>query len=86
MCTIYNKLNVCAYILAPPNSDTYRQKLPLGGTYQSDASVTMSSGSASIIPFQYFTLERHPTTNTGIYIRLFAPLDREVSYYTTAMG
>lgn len=60
------------------NPDFYRKQIRIGGTYNFGVNLQLSQGTAAFNPNTYFAFSTAPNSNTGIYIRLIQPVDRDV--------
>lgn len=60
------------------NPDFYRKQIRIGGTYNFGVNLQLSQGAAAFNPNTYFAFSTAPNSNTGIYIRLIQPVDRDV--------
>lgn len=60
------------------NPDFYRKQIRIGGNYNFGVDVRLTQGTAAINPNTFFAFSTAPNSNTGIYIRLIQPVDRDV--------
>uniref|UniRef100_A0A8W8LXK4 Cadherin domain-containing protein n=1 Tax=Magallana gigas TaxID=29159 RepID=A0A8W8LXK4_MAGGI len=59
------------------NPDFYRKQIRIGGTYNLGVNLQLSQGTAAFNPNTYFAFSTATNSNTGIYIRLIQPVDRD---------
>jgi len=59
------------------NPDFYTKQIRIGGTYNFGVNLQLTQGTANFNPNTYFAFSTAPNSNTGVYIRLIQPVDRD---------